>query len=676
MNARPTQVKISVQKILQVRARSRDKLVTNTKQESRVFSRFALFPLLMVLMAVSLGGMNLNGSSIAELSLGVGYTEQDAGVLAGTTRWLRADEYKVRTPWLIRQIETGFPSTQESAVGEHQVGLIYDIPTWSPSALVRPHHIPYLLLQTQRAISVEWWLMIALQAIGIYLLVLSVTRRPGLAAAAGLLVAMSPASHWWTIPQSWTTIGYGSAAAGFFLFAVESRRPIVTLYLTVAFGVSAAAFTATLYPPWQIPIALGLVAITLSLLTSIAGNTADHQLLIMRVAYVLVFGVVVAAALVLLHFLHVSDAVRAIQATAYPGSRRSQSGGFEVWRLLVGPYDFLSSSRPTALVNGRNQSGNAIGIFYLLPVSLTVLAVVSGRFDWRSRELMALTATLACGGLLVMWAVVPLPQLFGSITGLNFATTKRLPLPISFLSVLSLVFLIAYLQRVGKQLSRSQALLVFIFFFGSQLAASNFVSLDDTAIGLRRAVLYSLPFVIGFSLAITRFWRTGLVLLLLLTGWQSARINPIQNGLGNLHEGSFASIVQEELLESPESVWIDTTVWAARAVLIMSGANSLSGISPYPDRTAWESIDPEGISEEFWNRYAHLYWTHDSSLNSAQFELLSADALAIKVNFCSKDFYGSSRLIVVMAEGASLECGRRINSSDLGDFKLELWERR
>jgi hypothetical protein len=74
----------------------------------------------------------------------------------------------VRTPVLARQATLGFPDNNKLGVGEHDMGVQYDLPTQGWEVLVRPHTFPYHVFGIERAFAFEWWIVyLALPAIGL-----------------------------------------------------------------------------------------------------------------------------------------------------------------------------------------------------------------------------------------------------------------------------------------------------------------------------------------------------------------------------------------------------------------------------------------------------------------------------------------------------------------------------
>ncbi len=227
---------------------------------SRTFrpDRFALwyFPAAVLALVVLLGTLGLQGSSLAIYSTELGAKPADAGVVAGTPRGIRSDEWYVRTPWVLRQAELGLPAKVAGGVGTHDMVVLGDLPTATWELVLRPHTAWYLVTDAERAFALEWWSYLAVQLLGVYALLAVLTKRARLSALGACLVTFSPATQWWSSPGTFTTIGYGSAATAALVAAVRQRTLRPTLGVAVLAGYLTALFLTTLYVPWQVGTAL------------------------------------------------------------------------------------------------------------------------------------------------------------------------------------------------------------------------------------------------------------------------------------------------------------------------------------------------------------------------------------------------------------------------------------
>src|SRR5438132_1314372 len=212
------------------------------------------FPIAVIVVVVVLGSLKLTGSSV---SFDARVDLHRGPVVAGRARAVRTDEYQVRTPLAVRQAALGFPNRDEIGVGEHDMGVLYDLPTRGWEILVRPQTWPYHVFGLGRAFAFEWWIpFLALPALGLYALALALGIRALTAALIAMLVVLSPFVQWWTLPVTGTAIGYTCLAAAALVVATRLRSPYAKVGMAVATGWLGACLVVVLYPPSLVPLVL------------------------------------------------------------------------------------------------------------------------------------------------------------------------------------------------------------------------------------------------------------------------------------------------------------------------------------------------------------------------------------------------------------------------------------
>src|SRR4051794_36041293 len=141
-------------------------------------------PIAVVVLILVLGVLKISGSSVALQS----ETDPSAQAL-GTPRPARIDEYNSRTALVIRQSKTDFTAVSALGVGTHDTGVLTDLPVKDLSAVLKPPTWPYFVLDVERAFAIEWWLTMLGPFLGVYALMMVLTRSRIIAALTGLLVA-------------------------------------------------------------------------------------------------------------------------------------------------------------------------------------------------------------------------------------------------------------------------------------------------------------------------------------------------------------------------------------------------------------------------------------------------------------------------------------------------------
>jgi hypothetical protein len=593
----------------------------------------------VLLVVAVLGMLRISGSSLGLYSTTLGTSEEDAGVVAGPVRGIRSDEWVVRTPWVLRQVELGLPTRAAGGVGTHDVVVLADLPTRSWELALRPHMVSYLVLDDeQRAFAMEWWLLAAVQLLGVYSLLYALTRRAAVSALAASLLTSSPATQWWWVPGAFTTIGYGCLSTALLIFAYrvsDTRRRIA---LSVVAGWAIAAFLTTLYPPWQVGTAIVVAPIGLAVLAPDLLRRPTRRRAIASV--VIVGGVSLGLAGVLFgSFLAAHrETIRTIAATEYPGAREADVGGSASLAVLWGSaFDFFSSRNPSATVNGTNQSENSSALLFLLPVGLTCFALGSAG---RLREHALIPPLLAClagGAVLLAWMLLPVPEELGRFALLTRAPPGRLFLPVGLASTLALGLIVAFQLDSGRR-PGWVALALSVGAFASAMAwGAGAYRLDDRPIDLSVALLFIVIVSTGVATALGRWPYAGLGILLAFAFWQASLINPVQEGTDPITASPLRQAIDGvRATGSPGSGWVAFGVDAmVKGTLTAAGVNHLTGVSAYPDWGAWRVLDPELRHEPVWNRYAHVSFVPGIAGSETTFELGSLDQVSVTVDPCS-----------------------------------------
>ncbi len=397
----------------------------------------AILPILAVLGgSVLLAAFRIQGSSVGVYDDLLADPTTDSGLLQGPARPIRSDEWLVRTPWVLRQTANGFERYVLGGVGWHDAGLLADLPVLTWQMVLRPHHVGYFLLPAETAFALEWWMVQAVQFIGVYLLLYVLIRRPGVATACAALITLSPASQWWTGPATFLTLGYGCLAGAFAVLAVRNSLRVRRAVYAVLAAWSGAAFLVTLYPPWQIPVALTVGAACAAAIVRDCwpGSSRAGWIRLTTTLAVIVLGAGVLAAL---YVLDHREAISTVASTVYPGERVDERGGnVSPTRVFGGALDSFASDPSVSTINGVNPSENASGLYLIAPVGFAALVMLgTGRIR---RGHLPLVALLGVGAVLTSWMLLPLPSWLGSLLLLNRVPPGRLLLPTVLVGVLML----------------------------------------------------------------------------------------------------------------------------------------------------------------------------------------------------------------------------------------------
>lgn len=595
-----------------------------------------IFPIVVGLLFVVLTASGLNGSSIGALSA-AGRGSSD--VVAGTPRSIRSDEFYVRTPIVIGQEERGFPSTVESGVGEHDVTVLVDLPTTNWSMVFRPHEWGYAFLPLDQAFAFDWWGLSAVLLLGTYGFLLVITRRPLWSSIGAVAFWASPFFAWWYLALSLAVAGYGLGGAALLLASFhQGLSPRLRWALVGAAAFVLSCFALTFYPPFQVPLAIVVVAVSVGATWHLVadGSTAWKRILV-NVAVAGGVTAVVSGAYLLTRL----DTLSAIMNTAYPGNRRVEGGGASPG-YLTSAWFGLSYVRDPAGMRARvlpNESEASsfllLGVF-LLPV----LPLLWGRITASSARLRgALIGALVGTGLIAAHMYVSLP---GFVS--RFSLLDRVPPQRAVIGLGVGALLIAVV--VGVQLDRSESVswkrrvacgaVTAVVAAGYVLNLATEFHQSGAPVG-RRATLLAL---VGVCLVVGLFFFRplfGLGALAVCGLAVSLPVNPLNHGLGTLTDAPLTRSIEQIAARSSGAPpgWLNTIDMSMPA-LAAAGVDDVSAVNLYPDHQAWALLDPHGTYRDIWNRYAHTRWVLDPDASEPRFGLLSNDTVSITLDPCGR----------------------------------------
>lgn len=640
--------------------------------------RFFGFPFAVFVLVMVLGLLRVNGSSLSLYATSVGVQPKAAGVLAGPARPIRSDEWYVRTPWALRQKALGLPNRVEGGIGTHDVAVLSDLPTGGWETILRPHTAAYRLFDSERAFAVEWWSFLAVQVLGVYVLMAALTRRPMLSALTALLLGFSPATQWWYSPGTFTTIGYGCASAGLFLVGVRSLG-LTRMAAALCCGLTFAAFLTTLYVPWQIGTALVVGPLVVGALVPQLIDPTRRRTSVGAITTVGLLAGGIGALLFALFIVDHRTTIEAIANTVYPGTEPARrGGGVNLVTFWGSPFDSYSASSATGVVNAANQSENATGLVLLWPVAIAAsLLAAAGRLGHKGLW-YPLVGLLAGGAVVVSWMLLPVPASLGQFALLTRASPQRFHLPLALAGVLALGLFAAYRLDSGIRMKPTAILLVTSVFAATSIWAAGNYLVDNAPPDLGFASFLVIAVCVGIALAFSSRPSTGFLVLVAFTAWQTSLINPLQRGTAPLTASPLrVAIDKVRTAGDPNAGWatfdVDPIV---KGTLTASGVDHVTGVSPYPDVQTWRRLDPTGANKSVWNRYAHISLSAGRAGSAPAFELLSADSLKATVDPCGREIQLLHvEYFVTMEGGTEIPCAVPMASVVYGDRRVLIQRR-
>lgn len=610
-------------------------------------SSIYFFPVLATLVFLGLVAFNINGSSIGVYHNALYGTEVvNEDLLYGTPKSIRSDEWLGWTQNIALQEETGYPSYNHKLGGDGDITKNSYVPAWDWVSIFRPNIWSYFILPFEYAFAFSWWLVMYLLVISCYFFALRLLRgQKLLASLLSISFTLSPFLLWWYQSQLFLPMAYG------FLILIISMRiidrepmprirsPLIRNALYVAALIFlGAGLGLTLYPPYALPVFLGVVAFLMGYLINkkVSAGISYPDLLKRLLPFVIASVVVIAIGL--LYVLDHREMIEAMRSSAYPGQRRVDSGGLPIFAVLDGFLMPLLQGATKGLHYYTNQS-EASNFILLLPFLLIpglVLQVIEyirkRKIDW------LLLAVHACAALFFIRALVPIDSFLYQALLLDRVPHARLRSGMGFIGIIQLMLLIRKVDQL-KLSARKQYIYAAIF------GVISFIILILVGLYVKHhypIFLNSYVLLVVLATAFTAIIVTflagkkliGAALLLIFSIGSSFQIVPLYRGLDFVQESKIVNKIKE--VSKPSDNWITTDNLYYINLPMVAGRGLVSGSQYYPDPELWSQVGGEKYKQVY-NRQARAVYVTDPDMEK-KMRLIRPNYFQLKFE-CSEFLY-------------------------------------
>ena len=574
-----------------------------------------------------LSGLTVTTSSIG--AFGVATDSEVSGLVAGTPKTIRGDEFARNTPLLLGVMESG--STNFVTPLTNQPFLTTGIPStnvvemaiFPERALLRLGPI----LPDGAAFSFVFWFPVACTLLFLPYVLVAWGARFSHAVAGTLLVVLSPSAAWW----SWgplTSIAPGLLASATVIAGVRyggRSTWLVRILLTLVAG-AALARVPWSYFPWSLPLSGSIFAVSIAVLVCTRGKAKVTLVLAGCAA-----AISIAATAVVL--ITNSVAFTALSETVYPGARRASGEALE-WSFVFGaPFLGVLQDQPQLV----NYNPSELSSSWNIAIVVWVLAAVTA---WVNLDRVGRAHVVTVGFILLVgysWVLIDWPiQLGESIPGLNLIEPNRMTAIIGILAVASTSVLLASV-RARVWVAACGAVAVSVILVPTGLDMSREVIPSMTVSNTVIPVVIVAVIVLLVLSPSPRAVYIGLVLSVVGATAIVYKVGPIQHGLGALRNGEAAMAIANEV---DASVGTEDPYWAADGVqlgslLAANGVPAVSGEAWTGPSELWLALDPSGQYEPEWNRAVSVVqFSWDDSLADPVIKSPQPDLVVISVSPC------------------------------------------
>ncbi|KAB7790337.1 DUF7657 domain-containing protein [Bifidobacterium leontopitheci] len=577
--------------------------------------------------------LNISGSSMGMWNYWLG-GDMSQGVVWGTPRPIRTDEYIVGTPFAFSQGYNHYGYFNPLFGNKStDMFIIKDAPVWVLAELFRPFHWGYLLLGSARGLAFYWSARLVALFLASYQVLLMLTNNEketgaqhhGLCCLGASMIAFAPLIQWWfavnSLPEM--LIAVFTSVCCFDRYLADTRIKARALY-AAAILACAGMFILSLYPAWQIPLAYVLLAL-------IVGVVAKHwgAIHITKADIAIAAALVVAFAVIMTVSLIPSmETIMATLHTEYPGSRQSTGGGYRpvfffsaIGTLMLPFREFVANSA----VHNATEAALFIDLFPM-GIALSLANMVKRKkIDVFSVALIAVVTMLGC------FACIGFPLWLSKIMLLTPVTPNRIMVAFAICNILLLMRAAAYRAWNPRMW---QIIVIAVIYAGiSAVATRQAYPAYIGALTIGGCCVMSILFVCSFlaehkAIRLSAGLIAGVVLFI-----SGMSVNPVQYSTDPITKQPVIEQVQA-LQSKYDGMWAasgERSPWIAN-LMVANGVKTFNSLQVVPDMVSWKRIDPTGQWKTAYNRFAYVGMSIDDSaveMPSARrmgpFELVSPD---------------------------------------------------
>jgi hypothetical protein len=565
----------------------------------KIYRYRILIGVLIVLLAVA---FHISGSSIgmwAEYLPGA----KDTGLLLGTSRSIRADE------WAVSTVES-FAQTYSKSFGYYGSilrGTVTDMvlssnaPILGPIAVTRLFSMGYAVFGIDGGLAFFWTArLVALFLVNLEFFMMITDKNKKYALTGTLLVTFSAAVQWWYHSSALLeSMVYGELAVLLFGAYFRETRYWKRWLYALCLGLLGFSFAMALYPAWQVPF---VYVYAVLIVWTVIKNWSRGCFGLKDAGPVCLALLILGGGM--LYFLRNSaEGMALVGQTVYPGARFENGGG-----ILLGLFQYANSVfypfTSHGIVGNVCEQSTMFDLFPLgILLSAGVLAAGRNKGGKRGDKKDGLLIALLLLDLFFgLWCVLGFPDFLAKITFLSNCQPSRVLVIFGYVNIILLMRAMALWKGDGlKPVTAVAGAGAFAVLAG---LAANFAQ-SEYVTKYMLAAEAVLLFVLVYS-----FLRKkgGLMLsaVLVTVFFTGIAVNPVRRGTDVLYKNPLVEGIAR-INEEEEGLWlVEGLPYPMTNLPLAVAAPTVNSTNYYPDLKRWGQFDPDGTQEYYYNRFAHI----------------------------------------------------------------------
>ena len=546
---------------------------------------------LIALCAMIIGVVfQLHGSSINCYNLMFENSEQynNDSIVLGDSRGIRSDEWLVNVPNQMSQQYNGFEKNSNMMSLGGQDMTLAGAPVLDITILARPFLWGYVLLGNEYGLSWFWCSKLILLLLVSFEFCMIITQKNKRVSLIGvLLLSFAPAMQWWGMIDAYIW-GMALVVLGYRLFV--SRRAIKNICMVLA-PFAAIAFFLVLYPTFQWPTVLVMVALLVGLLIRDKKQIVFNKKDILRIGFI----VLVTIGILIYILLTSWDGIKAMSSTSYPGAVVATGGDKSIKDLFTDLTSFVLPYKDIPYLNNSEVST----FIQFSPIFLMLYPMIYRKMK-RDRNMLIGNILVTCIVIMGIFMLIGFPELLAKLT--LFSMITRTKITYGFIATIFTIWGIDMVWR-KKILSAKvilAVLMIWVFLYSCFIGPEELSYLR----WWQYLVIIAGFTIIGFLL-LKGYRRFSSLYIFALMAVCGMTVNPIARGANALFEHPLERKIAE-IASEDESYWLAVNDGRLASIAVANGAKTLNMVNLYPDFKKWELIDVDEEDKDIYNRYAHI----------------------------------------------------------------------
>lgn len=599
----------------------------------------------------------INKYNFSSVSTFDGYVQSGEGSeyvtpIFGHARGIRSDEWMVNLPRAMTGEYTDYAEYNDIVCGMETTNIAASGLYLNYSALAKPADWGYYLFGTEYGLAWHWAFKMVFGFLFLFELFLILTKENRLLAVFGAaLTWFSAYNLWWsTVTWMWA----GSASIVLFVYFIKEKCTWKRILYGIGIAIFGSAFTVDLYPAWLVPAGYVFLMLLIWAFISLRQEWKQFKWIDWLISFACICFM---GSIICVYLMNYSEYMQAITNTVYPGTRVSY-GGYSLYKML----GYFSSVLAPYLNYANPCENSCFFIVYPLGYILGIIVLIKKKGKSLLLWLLAVPTVL-----LTAYCTAELPPILVKVTLLTYSVPTR---AIDILGFLLAIILVVALSEIEKQKGLNIFVVLPIVAISTSMAISYSVNME---IGMKRKglIIALALFVMVIEILVISQYREkiskGVLILatafLIFTG---ISVHPLNYGIDAITSKPVAKEIQEIVAQDNKAKWIATDSMVTGNFLIACGASTYNSANYIPNMELWKILDPEGIYDEVYNRYAHviIYLVEDET----RMQLLGMDCMVLYLSYDDLDKIGVDYIYSQQPLNGTKSCQLELLYEEAGSY--------